>query len=87
MKEDLPNSKEQKIIKTIRDNEIKHIKIEKKSNSKSLLLRTTQIKNNTDITNEELENLVKQDKYIKTTIGKGTGQSYNISIEKNEKLD
>lgn len=87
LKEYLPNSKEQKIIKTIRDDEIKHIKIEKKSNSKSLLLRTTQIKNNTDITNEELENLVKQDKYIKTTIGKGTGQSYNISIEKTEKLD
>ena len=87
LKEDLPNSKEQKIIKTIRDDAIKHIKIEKKSNSKSLLLRTTQIKNNTDITNEELENLVKQDKYIKTTIGKGTGQSYNISIEKTERLD
>lgn len=44
LKEDLPNSKEQKIIKTIRDDAIKHIKIEKKSNSKSLLLRTTQIK-------------------------------------------
>ena len=87
LKEDLPNSKEQKIIKTIRDDAIKHIKIEKKSNSKSLLLRTTQIKNNTDITHEELENLVKQDKYIKTTIGKGTGQSYNISIEKTERLD
>lgn len=87
LKNELPTPSEQIIINSVRDEEIKNINIQKKNTNKSLLLRTTKIKNTEEITRDELEKLLEQNQYTKTTIGKGTGKAYNISIEKTEKLD
>ena len=85
-KEILPTPNEQKIIERVRDNEIQNITINRKSRNKSLIMKSTKIQDNVNLTDEELGELSRKP-YTKTKMSNIKGDNYNLEIEETEKLD
>lgn len=85
---DMPDANEQKILNKVRDDEVKEIKITKKSKDKnSIVMKSKIIKDGEYLTDKDLATLVKKDKYAKTTASNVKGNLYNLSIEQTEKLN
>ncbi len=85
---ELPDENERKILNKVRDDEVKEIKITKKSKDKnSMVMKSKTIKDGEYLTDKDLATLVKKDKYAKTTASNVKGNLYNLSIEQTEKLD
>ncbi len=83
----LPSSNERKILENVRDEKIFDIKINRKSKNKSLVMKSTKIKNDEVLSDDEVLKLLQNDEYITTSITKKKGNKYNLRIEETEKLD
>ena len=86
---DIPNKNEQKIIEKVRNKDNKEIKIENKCRhgKPSIVLKTTKIKDNIKLSNSELAEIIKKNKFQKVLTSITKNDTYNLKIEETEKLD
>lgn len=86
LSEELPNKNEKYLIEQFRNNENDEIHIKNKKSDNSKIVKTKKIINNIKLSDKELVNLCKQDKYKKITSSVKDNGNYDITIEETEKL-
>ncbi len=87
-KEFIASKNEVEILNKVRDEEVKEINITRKNRNynKSLILKSKTVKDNERLTDKNLIKTIKKDKYTKVTASIVDEETYNLIIEKTEKL-